>query len=367
MKWIVATALAVVLGASTFAADADGVRIDGEPQVIGTAPRSLYSPHLDDRRVTQETWDYVFWFPSGHRLLAQFQVTDSGPGSRMGLVAALIVFPDKTTRLIKNSRPRGEWQQQVSGADVRLTLVRHVFEFNAARHRIHIEGDSQPAAFDVDAEAISPAVSLGTVRYPGGRDWYEMAILAPRVRATATLRLDGRPPVTLGGGGGIVLHSTATLADYNQALSVFRLHTFDKPVETSLISFLAPDGRNGTPVGWLLLMRDGQPPEIRRAADRQYSEFVKEREDPGYTSPRRVQIRGTGVDTTVGLSLFARLDIVGWINSALGRFVARRFFHPVQYLFDGRYELRVGSDAPVAGTGFGLLWILNQPKTPSWP
>jgi hypothetical protein len=335
-------------------------------QLLGTPPVSSYRPHLDDRAIDGETWDYVFWFPSGHRLIVQFQITNAGPGRRTALLAALVVLPDHTTRLVKNSRPNGEWRSEVSGNDVRLSLVRHVLNIGPVEHRVHVDSDGVPARFDVVARAIVPAVRLGSVHYSGS-DRYDLLVLAPRVQCTATLEIDGGPPLTLTGGGGIVLHSDSTLADYDQALSVMRLHTFDRPLQSSLLSFVPPE-RGAAPMSWLLLMRDNQPPEVVAMPGRAFGDLVKEREDPGYTSPRRLEIAAAGDDPVaarVSLSLVGRFDIISWINTAIGRFLARRFYHPVQYLFDASYELHAGSGASqtsVSGKGFGLLWILNQPK-----
>jgi hypothetical protein len=150
-------------------------------------------------------------------------------------------------------------------------------------------------------------------------------------------------------------------------LNVMRLHTFDRPLQSSLLSFVPP-GRTTVPMAWLLLMRDGQPPDVTAMPRREFADLSKEQEDPGYTSPRRVQFTAAGafqVDGQTSLSLIGRFDMVSWINTAIGRFMARRFYHPVQYLFDTSYELHAGSggEGPsTTGKGFGLLWILNQPK-----
>jgi hypothetical protein len=281
----------------------------------------------------------------------------------------MIVFPDKTTRLIKNSRPREEWSYEVRNTEVHVSLVDHVFDIGAARHRLHIE--SRVARFDVDAESVTPAVVLGPVHY-ADRDRYELTVLAPRVRCTATFHLEGQAPIALTGGGGIALHSVSTLPDWDQALNVTRLHTFDRPVESSYLSFSVPGRRSGQSVGWLLTMSEGGPIDVARTVDHQYSDLVKDRENPGYMSPRRVHVTGRdarAVDATHSLALVGRFDILGWINTALGRFVARRFFHPVQYLFDTDYELHVGSGTDrttVSGRGFGLLWILRQSREESF-
>ena len=332
-------------------------------QILGTPVVSSYRPHLDERAIEGETWDYVFWFPSGHRLIVQFQITNAGPGRHAALLAALVVFPDHTTRLIKNSRPSGEWHFDVRGNDVRLSLVRHVLDVGPSEYRVHVESEGGPR-FDVTARAVVPAVRLGPVRY-AGKDRYDLVVLAPRVQCTATLEADGKT-AALTDGGGIVLHSDSTLADYDQALNVMRLHTFDRPLQSSLLSFVPPE-RGAAPVSWLLLMRDNQPPEVVPMPGRRFRDLVKEPEDPGYASPRRVEIASGDrlVDARVSLSLIGRFDIINWINTAFARFIARRFYHPVQYLFDASYDLNVGSGTSrtaVSGKGFGLLWILNQPK-----
>ncbi len=364
MKVTSVLALAIALTSPPQSAGAGGdIRMDGVPQVVDTLPLSTYRPNLDDRTLEVQTWDYVFWFPTGHRLLAQFQITNAGPGSHRGLVAAMIVFPDRTTRLIKNSRPRDEWTYEVRNTDIHVNVVAHVFDIGATTHRLHIEG--RDAQFDVDAQSVWPGVILEPVQY-ADRDRYELTVLAPRVRCTATIRLEGQAPITLTGGGGIALHSASTLPDYAQALSVMRLHAFDRSVQSSLLSFSVPGSRSGQSVGWLLTMAEGKPIDVARTVDREDGDLVKEREDPGYSSPRRVHVTGQGAqafDATLSLDLVARFDAIGWINTAIGRFFARRRFHPVQYLFDTNYVLHLGTGSDrmtVSGQGFGLFWILNQ-------
>jgi hypothetical protein len=108
-------------------------------------------------------------------------------------------------------------------------------------------------------------------------------------------------------------------------------------------------------------------------ARREYDGFVRETETPRYRSPRALRATGAAphaMEATLSLSLAARFDIISWINTAIGRFLARRIFHPIQYVFDVQYALRTASaeSAPVTGTnGVALLWILNQPKDALWP
>jgi hypothetical protein len=335
------------------------------PRVVDVAPLSDYRPHLDDRALEGEVWDYACWFPSGHRLFAQFQVTNAGPGRQTGLVAGIVIFPDQTTRLIKNSRPRAEWSFDVRGDEVTLSLARHVFEIGPRRHHVHIEGRTD--RFDFEAQATLPAVLMGPVRY-GDRDTYDMSVLAPRFRVTATVQVAGKSPITLTDGWGVALHSTSTLPDQQQALAIARFHTFDQPTQISMFAFTVPGERGGGRVGWLLAIRDGRI-DLAPVFDRQFGGEVKETEDPGYSSPRTLWLKGSalsGIEASTSLTLAARFDIIDWINTALGRFVARRRFHPVEYVFDAPYELKT-SAGTTTGQGLALLWILNQPRGAPWP
>ncbi len=122
----------------------------------------------------------------------------------------------------------------------------------------------------------------------------------------------------------------------------------------------------------MLEFRDGQV-NVAPIARREYGGFVKDAEEPGYSSPRSLHVVGEPshpLEATLALSLAARFDIISWINSAIGRFLARRIFHPIQYVFDVEYDVRTpaGGATSVHGTnGVALLSILNQPKNAVWP
>jgi hypothetical protein len=334
------------------------------PRVVDVAPLATYRPQLDDETLEVQTWDYTCWFASGHRLIAQFQITNAGPGRHTGLVAGIVIFPDKTTRLIKNSRPSNEWQFDVAGEQVRLTLVRHVFEIGPRRHRVHIESGTD--RLDFVAEATLPAVLMGPVRF-GARDVYDIALLAPRFRVTATVETKGAPPVTLADGWGVAAHSTSTLPDHEQALSIARFHTFDRPTQISMLGFTVPKELGGGRVGWLLSMGGGRM-DIETEFDRHFGGDVRETEEPDYYRPSTLHLRSAsaGIETTASLQLAARFDIISWIRSAVGRFWMRRRFHPIEYVFEAPYELTTRAEH-FTGDGLALVWILKQPAGATWP
>lgn len=366
-------ALALVLAPASIAlaAPVSGTEpvVSEPPRVLDTLPREAYEPHLEERAVEWETWDYAFWFPDGHRLLAQFRVTSAGPGRHHGVVVGIVVRPDRTTTLIRNSRPRGEWRFETRGDEVRLSLHRHDFVIGHERHRLRLQ--NRKGRFEIEAEATTPSVVLGPVRY--ARDErFELTLLAPRLRCRGVLQLTGEPALTLRDGWGIASHALSTLPDHRQALSALALHTFDAPEQVSALAFAAPHGRGQESFGWLLVSRVGRPLEVVSHFERHWGGAVREAEPPNYLWPRSVQLASAGgptVQATISLLPIARFDLLSWIENALVRFVAGRVSHPVQYLFDADYTLRIGAEGqtpPRAGRGLALLSILNQPRA-QWP
>jgi hypothetical protein len=339
------------------------------PRVLDALPRGAYEPHLDERAVLTETWDYVFWFPDGHRLLAQFRITSAGPGRHHGVVVGIVVRPDRSATLFRNSRPRGEWSFETRPDEVRLSLHNHDFLVGQRRHRLRLQ--NRKGRFEIEAEATTPSVVLGPVPYaPDER--FELTLLAPRLRCRGVLQMPGEPALALRDGWGIASHALSTLPDHLQALSTLALHTFDAPEQVSALAFAAPRGRGQESFGWLLVSREGRPLEVVAHRGRRWGGAVREAESPHYLWPRSLQLTGEDglqAGATVSLTPIARFDLLTLIENPVVRFFAGRVSHPVESLFDADYTLRAGAETqatPRTGRGLALLSILNQPRT-QWP
>jgi hypothetical protein len=369
----VAIALALALAPAPLALAFPGpgaeALVSGPPRVTDMLPREAYEPHLDERAVVWETWDYVFWFPDGHRLLAQFRITSAGPGRHHGVVVGIVVRPDRAATVLRNSRPRREWSFEARPDEVRLSLHTHDFVVGRRRHRLRLK--NRKGRFEIEAEATTPSVVLGPVWYgPGER--FELTLLAPRLRCRGVLQLPGEPALTLRDGWGIASHALSTLPDHLQAQSTLALHTFDAPEQVTALAFAAPRGRGRESFGWLLLSREGRPLEVVKHFGRLWGGAVREAEPPHYLWPRSLQL--TGEDgrqggAAVSLTPIVRYDLLTWIENPVVRFLAGRVSHPVERLFDADYTLRVGDEAhalPRVGRGLALLSIQNQP-IPQWP
>lgn len=312
-----------------------------------------------------ESWDYAFSFPGGWRLLAQFQITNAGPGRRHGLVTAVIVEPDGSTRLLRNSRPRERWRWETSADQVRVELHTHLFAMGPARHELSLR--HRMGRFEVTALPAAPAVDLGRVSGPGGSA-FELAVLASRLRARGSVQLPGRPALELRDGWGVASRSRSTVPVHRQMLGSVALHTFDPSAQISLFALAPPEP--GQPFGWLLLVREPGTVEVTRAVERHWSGAVREDESPRYSTPRWLDLRtGSGLaEAHVRLQPLARYDVLGWIQNRIVRWLAGRVSHPVQYVFEADYALRAGPrpGETASGRGLLLLSILDQPRA-EWP
>ena len=367
-----AVALTLASGSTSLAGPAPGPLpplVSAAPRVVDALPRDAYEPHLAERAIEWETWDYVFWFPDGHRLLAQFRVTSAGPGRQHGVVVGIVVRPDRSTTLIRNSRPRGEWRFEAQADEVRLSLHTHEFLIGRERHRLRLK--NRMGRFEIEAEATTPKVVLGPVRYAGG-ERFELTLLAPRLRCRGVLQLKGEPALELRDGWGIASHALSTLPDRLQAASTLALHTFDAPEQVSVLAFAAPRGRGQQSFGWLLVSRAGRPLQVVSRFGTRWGGALREGEPPHYLWPRSLELTAAGglpAQATIALTPIARFDILSWIDNALVRLLAGRLSHPVQRLFDADYSLRLDADeraTPRLGRGVALLSILNQPRA-QWP
>ncbi len=325
----------------------------------------LYRPRFDPAGQAWETWEYVFRFPSGHTLLAQFQVTNAGLGSLRGVVVGIIMAPDGRTTLIKNGRPRDRWTYEGQGSTAVFRIAKHVLTIAPPVHRLHVQNSQ--GLFTVEATATTSALRPGRVTFEDGK-FHELVVLAPRLKARGTAQFPGGPVIDLGEGTGVALRSYSNTADYKQAGSQFRFHTFDKDPQFSFVELTATEKIGGQRLGYLWVTRGADILAQSFDADRRFTTTRADPKSPHYPVAEGFVLADRGAAHAVTgearLSLVRRDDLLDWLDSSVARLVVRQFSHPVQYLFDADYHLTLdwgGQRETVAGRGFAASAVLSTP------
>jgi hypothetical protein len=345
------------------------LRFDSRTQTLETVPVESYAPHFIDSAQAWESWDYAFRFPDGTSIFAQFQVTSLGPGKHRGVVVGVLILPDGRSVLIKNGRPRDQWSSRTDENGIELSIARHRLEIRPPSHKLHLENGRGRITLETTSRV--PAARPGRLKYDGDK-FYDLTVLAPRLSARATIEIPGSAALQLENGDGVGLHAFSNVADYKQAASWLRFHTFDDPLQVSFLEFTAPKKQAFQRVRFLVLAQEGAVLRTSVDYERSYAGFQEDPEKPHYPIPSRFHLRDrserTELSGSADLRLRRRDDLLSWLDSSLLRFLVRRFSHPVQYFFDADYELSVDlGNGPQAlrGTGLANLVILNQPPKDS--
>ncbi|HLA76886.1 MAG TPA: hypothetical protein VJU18_04820 [Vicinamibacteria bacterium] len=347
-------------------ADRPALRFEG-----GTGPEvplapDQYRPRFDPGGQAWESWEYAFRFPNGYTLLAQFQISNLGLGSHRGLVVGIILGPDGRSTLIKNGRARDSWTYEAPGQGCTLKIAKHVLSLEPPRHRLHVQNSQ--GEFTVEAESLTPSLRAGRIRLDASR-FYDLTVLAPRLKARGSARFPGGPLLDLGEGVGVALRSYSNLADYQQAASVFRFHSFDPGVQLSLAEITTTAKHGSERLGFLWMVRGSRVVFRSYDVDRRFTLTRRDAAGPGYPVPQALTLGAGRPDPAVSgqakLELRRRDDLLGWLDSALVRFVVRQFSHPVQYVFDAEYAFDVetgGVREKLTGRALALCSILNHPR-----
>lgn len=325
-------------------------------QAVEILPRSLPGGSAS------ETWEYIFRFSSGLILTAEFRVTNLGPGSGRAQVIASSVWPGgRRPPLMLNGRPRGDWTVSTANHGFTMSVAQHTLSVDGNRSRLALRASG--GAFELDAIAVAPPYRAE--RAFGGRDgFYDLIVFAPRMAVQGVSILPDGTRQDLGPGVGFALHSITNLADFDRAIAVLRLHTFEGPTQVSLLEFTSP--RTYERVGLALTIRGAEVRGSSGVVSRSYTGLVAEAEKPRYPLPAGIEWRpgAGGVEGLAKLTLRRRDDLLAHVSSPFTRFIAGRSAHPVRYLYDAECRLTVqagGERLESIGAGVATLEILNAP------
>jgi len=363
---VIGATLLVTWGARGLPLDATGERpqlhFENGLRLDPTLTPADYSPRPLQGGSASQTWEYAFQFSGGLRLLVQMRITNLGPGSEHAQLTAAAAWPyGQVPRLTSNGRPRGEWTLSTDDKGFTLGVAQHVVKISSDRHHLTLRSGS--GAYDIDAVPTIPPYRAGRVSL-GRSNFYDLTIVAPRLRVRGTqIEPDGSRR-DLGEGGGIMVHTRTNVADYDRALAMFGFHSFDEPAGLSFLEFTA--ARTRERLGLLLLIEDGHVRAWPGAIVREFAGLEPEAASPRYPIPTAFTLSGVDLAGRASLRLLRRDDLLSQISSPLFRFIVGQHTHPVQYVFSADYRVSWGRDSDartVAGAGLASLSVLNAPPS----
>lgn len=375
MPLLASLLLLAAAGGDPGAGGLQDLAFSAEPEVTDGAPVASYSPHYLEGKNVSEIWNYVFDFPDGHAVFLQFMITNIGPGNFTGVLMAWLMAPDGETAVLKNTRHAGLWTDSSDEAGPWLEISYHTLRIDHGSHRILLDHPDR-GRLDLQAEALTPMFLPGRVDFGHG-DWYEVNVIAPRLRVTGSIQLPGRERVELPEGRGMALHSVTNMSDDRLATSWLRIDTFDAADQISVFEMVTSHHYGSRNMGFALRFADDrlvgwshrygrrllgtQPdPDKKRylLADGVRFGAVEGRRLDG--SPEGIDFRGEAT-----LRLLNRSELLEFLNSAVLRFVLRFLTDPVLYQYRAEYELVYDFEGPtprtVQGRGIASIYFLGDP------
>ena len=315
----------------------DAVQLSGNAEQLETVPVASFAAHFSEDDQVSEGWRYLFWFSDGHIILAQYVITNAGPGSGRLTAVGTILPPDgPPLAVIKNSRPQERWKHQVDEDGIVLEIAHHVITIKPPRHHLLMHGHK--GDFTLDTESTTPAVRPGRMDFSDER-YQEQLILAPRLRVKAgTYQLPDGPLVQLPQGWGMALHDYANVAEHKRVVSLLQFDTFDRDLQLSLSQITTPEGFEYQRLGTLMAFEGGKLRRETNRIERTYLGLTEDSEKPGYPVPSGFTLKAQHQDFSVeGTVRFRprpyRRDVLGEMDSGLLKWVIKRFMNPIEYTF----------------------------------
>ena len=253
-----------------------------------------------------------------------------------------------------------------TGGTVRL--ARHVLTFGPERHELLLHNSR--GRLVLEAERLVPPFRPGRVDLGRGR-FYDLTVPAPRLTARARFTPPGEAEIDLGEGAGLCVRAYSNTPDHD-ATAWFRLHTFDRELQLSLLEMTGSREQGYAHAGVLWVTRGREL--LVRTSDplRHFQDLQADAIGPFYPVPRslRLSSAAAGLSGEAALRLVRRDDLLDWVDNALVRLLLGRAAHPVQYVFDTDYVFDIthgGRRERQAGTGVALFTLPGAPpKAEPW-
>jgi hypothetical protein len=262
-----------------------------EPPQSVTVPAKAYQPHYLMGNNLSEIWDYRLSFPNGYLLNCRFMITSFGPGERTGLVLLYILPPKGNTVVIKNSRKWRDWKDQTTSGGPQFTIAKNSLRVDLPNHRLHIENEK--GTLDLELMNTVEPFNPGRILY-SPQDWYDLTLVAPRLKASGSLELPNQEPVALENGRGTATHIVSNIPDNRQTVSVFRFDSFDASTEFSVYELTTTETHRFQRIGFLTTFQNDRIAIHSKDFTRKFPDLVPDSNYKDYLVPRSFTLDHTG-------------------------------------------------------------------------
>jgi hypothetical protein len=187
-----------------------------------------------------EYWDITAQMDSGHWIFARFQITNDGPGDRIGVALGHVILPDGRSSKFRNGRLRKRWT--LAEDRMRLDIGSSHLDLHRPRFRLQVEKHHVMIDLWIESTPFERLPSDLT-----GSD-YSVDLLSLGGTSTGNLWLEGMPgPISLE--GRTTLTHTISRRD-EPKLTQRRIEVIlqNGPVTLYAAEFLSPAG---AVTGWL--------------------------------------------------------------------------------------------------------------------
>lgn len=320
-------------------------------------------PRLLQDELYTEGWDFYFLFDDGTWVTVQTFISNFGPGNHRGLVIGTVTTADGGSMVIKNGRPREQWQFSQTGFDFKL--ARHRIRGGFPDFQIRLRNGRGELEIDLTAKA-RPWRPLATLPEAEG---YYVSMFLTQLNATGRFRSLREPDseaewTSLEDGRGYAVrylnaNSLSKVASGWLRLSPLHAEGGEKPL---FLLLTRPDGRQsnhmallkGDLIGWQ-----------GHGFDVSYEQAVSMVPD-GHLVPQMVSLAiekdGASISGTIRVRrLLQRFDFVDELKK-LERIFIRFINTPIHYRYLADYDLQVRDSAGsrrLTGTGLAEFMTLK--------
>lgn len=342
--WMAGTVAALAMAAA-LPAEADPLTpFSGPPQAVtlqDVLPHNGASENQGNEFYS-EWWSFIFRLDGGYRAYVQFLVTNMGPGDDKAAVSSNFRPPNEDGNSDRSDFDSGKWSSAKDKLD--LKFGPNTLSGPLDGLKIHVENESYTA--DYTLTNIAPPWKPGNGKAQYGKNpgaYYQFQLMAPvaRVEGTVTTHDDG----TVHKVKGLVHadHQVASIGMHEQAQRWARFRSIGDKTTFVLTNLQTPEAFGGAPIRFAVLFQDGKVAFQSWDFDLKESDVWADPQKAGYASPRLLEIKSKGGDTTFrgavkATEMTSREDFLEDSNAAT-RFVVSKFAKPIMYYFDGIFAV----------------------------
>lgn len=310
-----------------------------------------FQPSLLSDEWYSEGWDQIFYFPDGSLIVSQITVLNIGFGGHHAGVFSMLVAPDGTKTIVKQSRSNRDWE--FSGAELGLEVADHRLNGRPPEYRVLIR--KPPDEVDIAFESLTEAWRLGKTQERDD-DFQYVSFYAPIADASGRYRLEkgaGSNPEQwhdLEGGRGFAVRYVNSIGLHELISSATRIVDLERST-VSFVIYTSVDNSGGAQ-NHLALFQDGRVVHESKGFELQTSGLPESADNDSRDIPDNYTIDIEQDDFTltgtVKIEKFlARVDPVDSLKPFV-RTIVKLLNTPIQYRYLAKYDLDYTSGGQTA-------------------